>query len=124
MTQPDHPDLGGSPAGPKRRRWPWVLLAIVVAGVVVSVLLPEGKGSDTDRMVALCHKLVLGESPTPSTVTFLSSNIVVNAEGWMVSGEADGQNLFGAMVRDQYGCQVFYDQAKDMFSAALVTVVD
>ncbi|WP_254704893.1 hypothetical protein [Rhodococcus pyridinivorans] len=119
------------PLAKKRRRLPRVLLVpvvLVVGLLVVLALLPEVEPdpvvadaiNKSERMYALCQKVVLEYSVTPSTVTFVSSAVASAGDGWTVSGEIDEQNVFGAMVRRPYKCEMTYDETEDLFSASLV----
>ncbi|QOH59910.1 hypothetical protein [Rhodococcus rhodochrous] len=115
------PALGDpTPTPKKRRQWPWLVGSALVAGIAIVAGLGKGEPSDNERMVTLCQKVVTDDAVAPSTVTFVSSQVVADADGgWTVSGELDGQNVFGAMLRSPYACKLTYHEDRGLFSARI-----
>ncbi|MGN5238084.1 hypothetical protein [Rhodococcus sp. SJ-3] len=141
MTHPQHGDRNGPyifdatlnrwvsaapdpvPARKKSRWWSWLIAAFLgVLGVWLLVPPDEQPHGSTDkeRVVALCSKLVREQSLTPSTLKFYTAEAVERPDDWEVTVEVDEQNLFGAMLRVSYTCQVTYDDETGLFSALRV----
>lgn len=109
---PDQPDPGlshsqGSSSPKKRREWPWLVLSAIFAVVMVFVVKPHFDEPDREaQLISLCHEAVADRAVAPSTVSFVTSNLAKTDFGWTVSGDLDGQNVFGAMLRSPYACEL------------------
>lgn len=118
-----------APSGNKRR-WPWVVGAVL--GTLLVVLLLDSiawGGSHTEpdpqQAVSLCERLVRDGSRSPSTVTFVGT--AANPAGqnaWNVVGKADGQNQFGGIERVAFTCEVTYDPEDSSYHGTITEVKD
>jgi len=74
----------------------------------VTALNDDEAPSLVDQVVSSCQNAVAERAVAPSTVSFVSSELATTETGWTVSGQLDGQNVFGAMIRAPYACAVQY----------------
>ena len=70
---------------------------------------PDGIGA---RMA--CEDFVEERLKAPSTAEFTDGTTTgTAAEGWTVTGSVDSENSFGAMIRNDWSCEVRYDEAAE-----------
>lgn len=109
MTTPSTPL--GAPGAPKKRRRTWLyvvgalaVVVVVAAGVIAAVV--ALRPSMEDRATEVCQKNVREKLKSPSTAEFVGEVTVIVDGGdyYRVAGEVDGQNSFGATIRNRYGC--------------------
>ncbi|MEV1331111.1 hypothetical protein AB0J20_16215 [Micromonospora costi] len=110
QTQPAEPTPAAGPPQRPARRWPWVVAAaavvLVVAGGAAWALMPGDEGEAVDR----CQAAVSDKLKSPSTAEY--GDVTVTSEDgnfgtyYVVTGEVDAQNGFGATVRGEYRCKV------------------
>ena len=60
-----------------------------------------------------CEKEIKARIPS-AKVHFRQDNYI-NGNSYTVYGTVDGQNAFGAMVRQNFGCEIIIDQENDKF---------
>lgn len=67
-----------------------------------------------------CRAAVLNRLKTPATAKF-SENLAFQSDSiWAASGAVDAENLFGAMVRHRYSCDMeWQEQANLMVPTAV-----
>lgn len=102
------------------RRWPWLLLLPIVAGIVFTAVqlashsTPTGPADRVGTAEATCRTEVLTRLKAPSTAQFASAStrygVGQTADFYTVTGEVDAQNGFGALLRTAYRCDVTREQ--------------
>lgn len=85
-----------------------LILAGVATLVVVGALVPPDSDSGLDRIEAIvdCHFAVKDVLKAPSTAEFVGRERFARVGGgeYIVHGEVDAQNAFGATLRNDYRC--------------------
>jgi hypothetical protein len=112
----------GPAAAPKPPQRTAIILSLIVGAVVLAVFLYGGGGSNRrappvpDRTSAWvdCRSFVEQNLKAPASAVFPLSNapgitIAHLSNGrWSVLGFVDAENSFGAMLRQDWGCQISY----------------
>jgi hypothetical protein len=117
------PTTVSTPKPPQRLA---IILSLIVGAVVLAVFLYGGGGSNRrappvpDRTSAWvdCRSFVEQNLKAPASAVFPLSNapgitIAHLSNGrWSVLGFVDAENSFGAMLRQDWGCQISYSGAR------------
>ena len=61
-----------------------------------------------------CEKEIKARIPSAKNIHFRQDNYI-NGNSYTVYGTVDGQNAFGATIRNNFGCEVVIDQGNDKF---------
>ena len=61
-----------------------------------------------------CEKEIKARIPSAKYIHFRQDNYI-NGNSYTVYGTVDGQNAFGATIRNNFGCEVVIDQGNDKF---------
>lgn len=97
----------------KKRRWPWIVFAVVAVLIVLFIVTATSRGSDSpsDTAINACQDIVSGELAAPSSAKFTGDDVVteVAADTWTVAGSVDSQNALGVMLRAKYSCTVRHE---------------
>lgn len=102
---------------PKKTGWgcgTWLLAGFgvfIVLGVIGNLLAGRGTTGDERRDAALiCHNYVRDNLKSPSSANFppadASTAVPISGGDYEVTSYVDAQNVFGAMVRNDYVCTV------------------
>jgi hypothetical protein len=94
------------------------LFVLLVVGGLSQCL--GGGGGDEDGAIAYCHQFVERELQSPSSADFPSfTDHQVSTLGeahWRVSSYVDAENAFGASLREDWSCEVTYDEAGETWT--------
>jgi len=114
----------------RQKSGPLVLIGIIMGVVLLVGLSLVGAGNSSgsgsahsapDAIAAWvdCKSFVTNNLKSPSTAEFPLSNAdgviighIASNDRWSVIGYVDAQNGFGAMIRQEFGCQVSYSGDK------------
>jgi hypothetical protein len=96
--------------GPKRRVWPWVVLAILAAPILLLVLVHQSISPEEQLGYDAKHQCTEFDIPyvlrAPSTADFSGVMVTVKSPGtYRVEGKVDAQNGFGAKIRSSFWCE-------------------
>lgn len=100
---------------PSKSRLPWILVGIAVLIVIAALAGVWAYTSDSANpergAKQACEKFVTERLKAPATAKFTDGAAVSqNTVGaYVVSGEVDAENGFGAMIRTAYSCTVTPD---------------
>lgn len=125
---PPRQDKGADKSGPKAAGGCLLLIVAVVAGVVIF-----GGGSDSgEPEVAepdlgsevgaeiVCENFVKDRLKSPSSADFSETQSRGEGADYVVVGAVDSENSFGAMIRNDYVCEVSYE-GDDQWSLTSLT---
>lgn len=119
----------------KKNSWKWFLAIFIIWAIVHFLAGFTEKSKNTDSTKSQvettqkttkkssedltwfakfqCEKEIKARIPS-AKVHFRQDNYI-NGNSYTVYGTVDGQNAFGAMVRQNFGCEIILDQENDKF---------
>lgn len=91
-----------------------VLFTFICTGVLVQSSESFGWLNESlppkSEALSTCHYFIKDRLKAPSTAEFLNTSTHKDGSRYLVSGELDAQNSFGAMLRHDYRCHLRYDE--------------
>lgn len=89
------------------------LVALGVAVVVLAWLQPGAYEPSADDAAKACSDKVRTMLKSPGGAHFMSESArPLGDDQWLVTGNVDSQNSFGAQLRSAYGCTATYDEGE------------
>ncbi len=89
----------------------WTIVAVVVVGVIWSMLDgddPGDDGPDDYAAIDVCHQEVSDQLRAPATADFGGETVTHTGDRYTVVGHVDAQNGFGAQIRTNWVCNATY----------------
>ena len=100
-----------TPPPARRRTWVWVAAGaaavVAIAVTVVLLLMPNDEPApDLARSAeTACTEYVTSRLKSPATAKFVGIKVEQDGDRYyLVTGEVDSQNSFGALVRSEFEC--------------------
>ncbi len=97
----------------KSNKQGFIILGSVVAAIALccgglTSFGNDGNGAKDDSIAAYnaCKGYVKAHLKAPSTAKFSNPDFYGSGTRWIVKGDVDAQNSFGAMIRNQYRCEI------------------
>lgn len=84
------------------------LVALAAIAVVMEVLWSVNPGGGPSERGArdVCEQFVERRLKAPATAEFSESTVMQGGGEWVVEGDVDSENGFGALIRSEYSCTV------------------
>ncbi len=82
------------------------LVVLALVGVLMQVLWSSDTGADEAGARDVCEQFVQRRLKAPATAEFSESTVMRGGGEWVVEGEVDSENGFGALIRSAFRCTV------------------
>lgn len=89
-----------------------VLVGLVLGGILIAVTATSKEPAEGTKEGAtdVCHQFVEKKLKAPATAKFIDKGAALKPTGnWIVNGEVDAENSFGALIRSVWSCEVHHD---------------
>lgn len=101
----------------------FLVLVLVIASRSSTEEKDPNPGNDKISAMVTCEKFVRDRLKAPATTTFTGLRMMDRGEHhWSVTGYVDAQNGFGALIRNQFGCELTFEGLGKPWSASAVTI--
>jgi len=99
-----------------------IAVAVATAGVIV-VQFDGNDGNSPAGAYAACKDMVRHRLKSPTTAEFCSfadARTVLQGEAYRINGWVDAENSFGAKLRTQFSCLLYWDGSESTWKALAV----
>src|SRR5262245_38063453 len=87
----------------------YALIVLAVVGLIVWAISAKQNNPETTRSntaAQACEDAVKDQLKAPSTAKFTNERYTDSDPSWLVTGDVDAQNSFGAMIRSHFTCDL------------------